>query len=96
MDTKAEIRGEIERLRQQIRHHDYMYYVLSQPEISDKEYDKLMQRLRELEENYPEFKNEYSPTVRLTGGILEGFKTVKHRQKMLSLDNVYSFEELND
>ena len=73
-----------------------MYYVLDQPEISDKEYDYLMRELKELEDSYPQYKSGDSPTVRLIGGILEGFKTVKHKQKMLSLDNTYSFEELKD
>jgi len=90
------IKKKIESLRQKIRHHDHMYYVLSQPKISDKEYDDLMKKLKELEDKYPEFKASDSPTVRVGGGILEGFKTVRHRQKMLSLDNTYSFEELKD
>jgi len=92
----AEIKKKIESLREKLREHDYRYYVLSQPRISDKEYDNLMKKLKELEEKYPEFKTKDSPTVRLSGGILEGFKTVKHKQKMLSLDNTYSFEELKD
>ncbi|MDD5237795.1 MAG: NAD-dependent DNA ligase LigA [Candidatus Omnitrophica bacterium] len=92
----SEIKKKIEALRKQIRHHDHMYYVLSQPEISDKEYDNLMANLRNLEDKYPEFKSEDSPTVRISAGVLEGFKTVKHKQKMLSLDNTYSFEELKD
>jgi len=92
----SDIKKKIEDLRKKIRHHDYMYYVLSQPEISDKEYDDFMKKLKELEDEYPEFKTADSPTARVGGGILEGFKTVKHRQKMLSLDNTYSFEELED
>jgi len=92
----ADIKKKIEDLRNKIRHHDYLYYVLSQPEISDKEYDDLMQQLKELEEKYPQYKSSDSPTVRVSGGILEGFKTVKHKQKMLSLNNTYSFEELRD
>ena len=91
-----DIKKKIESLRQKLRHHDYMYYVLTQPEISDKEYDDLMKKLKDLEEKYPEFKTDDSPTQRVGGGILEGFKTVKHRQKMVSLDNTYSFEELKD
>jgi DNA ligase (NAD+) len=91
-----EIKKEIENLRAQIRHHDYMYYVLDQPEISDKEYDNLMRKLKDLEEKYPQYKASDSPTVRVSGGVLEGFKTVKHKQKMASLDNTYSFEELKD
>jgi len=90
------IKHKIENLRQKIRHHDYMYYCLDQPEISDKEYDDLMRQLKELEDKHSEFKTADSPTVRVNGGILEGFKTVKHRQKMRSLDNTYSFEELRD
>jgi len=92
----ANIKKEIEKLREEIRHHDYRYYVLAQPEISDKEYDDLLRRLKDLEDRRPELKTDDSPTLRLSGGILEGFKTVKHKQKMLSLDNTYSFDELRD
>jgi len=91
-----EIRKKIEGLRQEIRRHDYNYYVLSQPEISDKEYDDLLRRLKDLEDKSPQYKSADSPTQRVSGGVLEGFATVKHRQKMLSLDNTYSFEELKD
>jgi len=90
------VKKKIEDLRKKIRHHDYMYYALSQPEVSDKEYDNLLKELKKLEGEFPEFKTDDSPTVRLSGGILEGFKTVKHKQKMLSLDNTYSFDELRD
>lgn len=89
-----EIRERAEELRRKIRHHDYLYYVASQPEISDREYDDLMLQLRELEERYPEIKSDDSPTVRVSGGVLQGFKTVRHRQKMLSLDNTYSYDEV--
>ncbi len=92
----AEIKKKIANLREKIRHHDYRYYVLSEPEISDKEYDDLMRELKSWEDKYPQYKSEDSPTVRLSGGILEGFKSVKHRQKMLSLDNTYSFAELKE
>ncbi|MCX5702407.1 MAG: NAD-dependent DNA ligase LigA [Candidatus Omnitrophica bacterium] len=91
-----EIKNQIENLREQIRHHDYAYYALSQPEISDKEYDGLMRKLKSLEDKYPVFKSDDSPTVRVSGVILEGFKTVRHKQKMLSLDNTYSLEELKE
>jgi DNA ligase (NAD+) len=93
---KPQIKESIEKLREKIRHHDYLYYVQDQPEISDKEYDSLISELKKLEDKHPEFKSEYSPTVRMGGGILQGFKTVKHRQKMLSLDNTYSIDELKD
>jgi DNA ligase (NAD+) len=58
-----EIKKEIEKLREQIRYHDYRYYVLSQPEISDKEYDDLIRKLKGLEDRYPQFKTNDSPTV---------------------------------
>ncbi len=91
-----DLKKQIEKLREKIRHHDYRYYVLNQPEISDKEYDCLMKRLKTLEDKYPQFKSDDSPTVRVSGGILKGFRTVKHKQKMLSLDNTYTFQELKD
>jgi len=96
VNMSDEIKKKIEALRQRIRHHDYRYYVLSQPQIPDKEYDDLLSQLKNLEDKYPEFKSDDSPTMRITGGILEGFKTAKHKQKMLSLDNTYSFKQLND
>jgi len=91
-----EIEKKIEELRRQIRRHDRLYYLRSQPEISDKEYDELMRKLKGLEEKYPEYKRSDSPTVKVSGGVLAGFKTISHRQKMFSLDNTYSFEELSD
>ncbi|MFH1201327.1 MAG: NAD-dependent DNA ligase LigA [Candidatus Omnitrophota bacterium] len=95
MDT-SKIKKEIERLRDNIRRHDHLYYILNQPKIADKEYDDLMKKLKQLEEDYPEFKSDDSPAVRVSGGILKGFKTVKHKIKMLSLDNTNSFSELYD
>ncbi|MDD5731266.1 MAG: NAD-dependent DNA ligase LigA, partial [Candidatus Omnitrophica bacterium] len=91
-----EIKKKIEDLRSKIRRHDYAYYALSMPSISDKEYDLLIDELKSLEEKYPVYKSDDSPTVRLTGGVLSGFAAVKHREKMLSLDNTYSFEELKN
>lgn len=90
----TQAKKEIEKLREEIRRHDYRYYVLSQPEISDKEYDRLTQNLKKLEADFPELISPDSPTRRVSGGIQEGFKTIRHRQKMLSLDNAFSFEEL--
>ena len=84
----------IEELRAQIRRHDRLYYEQSDPEISDTEYDRLMRELKDLEEAHPEFKAADSPTERVSGGVLEGFKTVRHRQRMISLDNTYSYDEL--
>ena len=96
MDRLEKIAKEIEELREKIRIADYKYYVLSEPEISDKEYDDLVKRLKELEEKYPQFITEDSPTQRVSGGLLEGFPTVKHKIKMLSLDNTYSTEEIKE
>jgi len=93
---KADIKREIEELRRRINHHDYMYYVLNQPEISDREYDTLMHRLKKLEEKYPDLITGDSPTQRVGGEVQEGFRAVRHRQRMLSLDNTYSFEEIRD
>jgi DNA ligase (NAD+) len=90
------IKEEIRSLREEILLHDHHYYVLSQPVISDKEYDDLMRRLKVLEDKYPQYKSDDSPTARVSGGILKGFTTVKHRQKMTSLDNTYSFDELRE
>jgi DNA ligase (NAD+) len=91
-----DVKTKIEKLRDEIRQHDYLYYVSSQPKISDKEYDGLLSRLKELEQKHPRFKSDDSPTVRISAGTLEGFKTASHRQKMLSLDNTYSFDEIKD
>jgi DNA ligase (NAD+) len=88
------IKNEIEKLRQEIRWADYRYYVLSEPEISDKEYDDLVKKLQKLEKQYPQFITFDSPTQRVSGAVTEGFLTVKHRVKMLSLDNSYSIDEL--
>lgn len=90
----TQAKKEIEKLSKEIRRHDYRYYVLAQPEISDKEYDRLMQNLKKLEAEFPALISPDSPTQRVGGGIQEGFKTIRHRQKMLSLDNAFSFEEL--
>lgn len=96
MSDKEKIKKKIENLREQIRHHDYQYYVLDNPEISDKEYDNLMHQLIRLEKDYPQFKSIDSPTQRIGGEILEGFKTIRHEEKMFSLGNTYSYEELID
>ncbi|PIQ88263.1 MAG: DNA ligase (NAD(+)) LigA [Candidatus Omnitrophica bacterium CG11_big_fil_rev_8_21_14_0_20_42_13] len=90
------VEKKIEELRRQIRHHDWRYYALSEPEISDKEYDSLLKELKELEKKHPELITPDSPTQRLTNVLQSGFKTVKHGVKMLSLDNTYSYKELAD
>jgi len=90
----AQIKNKIEHLKEKLREHDYRYYVLSQPSISDKEYDDLMRQLINLENKYFQYRTDDSPSQRLSSGISEGFKTVKHRAGMFSLDNTYSIEEL--
>lgn len=92
--NKSQAKEKIEKLREQIHHHDYLYYGLSEPEVSDREYDFLMKQLLKLEEQFPEFKSDDSPTQRVGGALLDKFNTVEHKQKMLSLDNTYSIEEL--
>ncbi|MGC8902117.1 MAG: NAD-dependent DNA ligase LigA [Fervidobacterium sp.] len=90
------VREEVGKLRKEIEYHNYRYYVLAQPVISDEEYDKLMKRLIELEEKYPELKTPDSPTQRVGGQLIEGFETVEHSEPMLSLDNTYNEIEIMD
>lgn len=85
---------EIERLREQVRRHEELYYVLDSPEISDAEYDQLLDRLKKLEDQHPEFVTPDSPTQRVGGRPAEGFAEVVHRRPMLSLDNSYNIDEL--
>jgi DNA ligase (NAD+) len=84
----------VEELRDLINHHDYRYYVLDDPEVSDVEYDELMRELRALEEEFPEFVTPDSPTQRVSGRPTELFAPAQHRVPMLSLDNAFSWEEL--
>ena len=86
----------IEDLRNEIRRHEHLYYVLDAPEISDAEYDALMKELRRLEAAHPELYSADSPTQRVGGKPAEGFRKVRHSRPMLSLDNAYSAEELAD
>jgi DNA ligase (NAD+) len=90
------IEKEIEKLRNDIRYHEYRYYVLDNPEISDFEFDKLMHRLQELEAQNPELVTPDSPTQRVGGQPAEEFPKVRHSLPMLSLDNTYSVDELKD
>ena len=96
MEDQERVRREIERLRQEIRRHDYLYYVLAQPEISDYEYDMLMKRLEALERQYPELITPDSPTQRVAGEPTKEFPVVRHRKPMLSLSNTYNEEEVRD
>ena len=91
-----DVEKKIEALREKIRRHEYLYYVLDQPEISDAEFDKLTRLLKDLEAEHPELITADSPTQRVGGKPREGFIKVPHSSPMLSLDNTYSEEELRD
>ena len=80
----------VEELRAIIAHHDYRYYVLDSPEISDAEYDELMRELRQLEEQYPQLITPDSPTQRVSGQPVAAFGIVEHRLPLLSLGNAFS------
>jgi DNA ligase (NAD+) len=92
----ASIKKEVEQLREKLRYHEYRYYVLDDPEISDAAYDRLMNRLKELETAHPELVTADSLTVRVGGAPREGFTKVQHARPMLSLDNAFSYEALRD
>ncbi len=85
---------EIERLSELLRYHDHLYYALDRPEISDREYDRLLEKLKELEGRHPQWVFEDSPTQRVGGKASDKFPPITHRQAMLSLDNTYNIEEL--
>ncbi len=93
---KDQIKKEIQKLREEINYHNYKYYVENKPIISDYEYDQLLKKLEKLEKENPELKTVDSPTQRVGGQPLEGFKTVKHKVPMLSLANTYTYDELRD
>lgn len=93
-DEKTKVLAEAEALRQEIRHHEYLYYVLDAPEITDSEYDRLMISLRELETAYPDAVPDDSPTKRVGGRALSQFTEVKHLEPLLSLGNAFSEEEI--
>jgi DNA ligase (NAD+) len=92
--SAKDLEKKIEALREKIRHHEYLYYVVDNPEISDAEFDKLMKQLKELEADRPELITADSPTQRVGGKPREGFVKVPHSSPMLSLDNTYNEEEL--
>ncbi len=94
MTKDKDIKEQIKRLREQIHRHDYLYYVESQPAISDREYDRLMQKLIELEKSNPKLITPDSPTQRVAGTITKTFPVVRHRVPMMSLDNTYNPEEV--
>src|SRR5437667_1001433 len=92
----ASLKREVEELREKLRHHEYRYHVLDDPEISDAAYDALLRKLKDLETAHPEFATSDSPTARVGAPPREGFQTVRHTRPMLSLDNAFSFDALRD
>ena len=86
----------IKNLREALNQHNYNYYVLDNPTISDFEFDQKLKQLQELEAQHPEFFDENSPTQRVGGSITKNFETVQHEYRMYSLDNSYSIEDLQD
>lgn len=93
-DERAADLAEVDKLRREIRHNEYLYYVLDAPEITDAEYDRMMVRLRELEARYPDSIPADSPTQRVGGRASSQFTEVRHLEPLLSLGNVFSAEEL--
>src|SRR5215467_7649493 len=88
--------AEIEKLREELRHHEHQYYVLDSPEISDADYDALLRKLQALEAQHPDLLTPDSPTQRVGGKPREGFIKVRHSSVMLSLDNALNEAELRD
>jgi len=87
---------EIERLREELRRHEYLYYVVDDPEISDAAFDRLMIQLRKMEDAHPDLLTPDSPTQRVGGAPREGFQSVRHKTPMVSLDNALSLEALGE
>jgi len=95
-EADVDVAREIERLRAEVAEHDHRYYVLAEPVIPDVEYDRLFARLKELEAAYPELRDPSSPTQRVGGKPLDAFRAVRHARPMLSLDNTYQREDVED
>ncbi|MFN3195305.1 MAG: NAD-dependent DNA ligase LigA [Chlorobiota bacterium] len=91
-----EIQEKYNNLKEKVKKHSYLYYVKNQPEVSDREFDSLFDELLEMEANHPELVTADSPTQRVGGEPVEGFETVEHSHPMLSLQNTYSREEVED
>jgi|UniRef100_A0A7V3VSA3 DNA ligase (NAD+) len=96
MEIPEDVKKRVETLRKEIEYHNYRYHTLDDPVITDKEYDMLMHELIDLEDRYPSLKSSISPTQRIGAKILEGFPSVRHASLMYSIDNVYSFDELEE
>ncbi|TKJ41780.1 DNA ligase (NAD(+)) LigA [candidate division LCP-89 bacterium B3_LCP] len=96
INSGVEPQKRIRALQHDLRHHEYLYYVLNQPEISDEEFDRRLRELEDLETQYPQFVTDDSPTQRVGGQPTGEFVPVEHPTPMLSLSNVYSFDEFSD
>src|SRR5690242_11397789 len=96
MSTTTEAQHRIEELRHQIEYHNYRYYVLDDPQVTDGEYDALYRELRQLEEQHPELITPDSPTQRVGVGVVTDFAKVVHEVPMLSLSNVFNLQELEE
>ena len=96
MMTKEEARERIAALSEELEQHNYNYYILAKPTISDYEFDMMLEELARLEHEFPEFLSPSSPTQRVGGGITKEFQSVQHRYPMLSLSNSYSKEDIED
>ena len=96
MAKNGTIAKQIEKLREELRRHEYLYYVQDQPEISDVKFDRMMEELKKLEAERPDLVTPDSPTQRVGGAPRKGFETRRHSPPMMSLDNTYSAEELED
>ena len=92
----TEVKSKIDKLSEVLHRHNHSYYVLNKPTVSDYDFDMLLKELQKLEEQFPEFVDEHSPTKRVGGDITKNFPKVKHIYPMLSLDNSYSIEEIKE
>ena len=90
------IQHRIEELREELHQHNYNYYILDEPSISDFEFDSKLKELQDLEAAHPQFSDPNSPTLRVGGGVTKNFPTVQHQFRMYSLDNSYDFDDLED
>ena len=91
-----DIKEQILQLREALSQHNYNYYVLDEPSISDFEFDTKLKQLQDLEAAYPQYYDASSPTLRVGGAVTKNFETIVHAQRMYSLDNSYSKEDLMD
>ncbi len=96
LPMSASVKQQIDQLRREIERHNRLYYVEARPEISDYEFDMLLKQLEELERQHPEYDSPDSPSHKVGGEPIEGFVTVEHRVPMLSIDNVYTEEEVRE